>query len=47
MMWQAHDTGHAPSSPPTGRDKGEDTQVELALLEHSFEQVELTAILSF
>jgi len=28
-MWQAHDTGHAPSSPPTGRDKGEDTQVDI------------------
>jgi hypothetical protein len=46
MTWQAHDTGHAPSPPPTGRDEGEDTQVELVLLEHSFEQVELTAILS-
>ncbi len=47
MTWQAHDTGNAPSPPPTGRDEGEDTQVELVLLEHSFEQVELTAILSF
>jgi len=28
----------------SGRDEGEDTQVELVLLEHSFEQVELTAI---
>jgi hypothetical protein len=45
MTWQAHDTGHAPSPPLTGRDEGEDTQVELVLLEHSFEQVELTAIL--
>ncbi len=46
-MRQAHDTGHAPSPPPTGRDEGEDKQVELVLLEHSFEQVELIAILSF
>jgi hypothetical protein len=44
MTWQAHATGHAPSPPPTGRDEGEGTQVELVLLEHSFEQVELTAI---
>jgi len=44
MTWQAHATGHAPSPPPTGRDEGEDTQVELVLLKHSFEQVELTAI---
>jgi len=45
ITWQAHDTGQAPSPPPTGRDEGEDTQVELVLLEHSFDQVELTAIL--
>jgi len=25
MTWQAHDTGHAPPPPPTGRDEGEDT----------------------
>ncbi len=47
MTWQAHVTGHAPSPPPTGRDEGEDTQVELVFLEHSFEQVELIAILLF
>jgi len=47
MTWQAHDTGHAPTPPPTGRDEGEDTQVELVWLEHSFEKVELSAILSF
>ena len=34
-------------TPPTGRDESEDTQVELVLLEHSFVQVELKAILSF
>jgi len=45
MTWQAHGTGHAPSPPPTDRDEDEDTLVELVLLEHSFEQVELTAIL--
>jgi len=45
--WQAHDLGQAPSPPPTGRAESEDTQVELVLLEHSFEQVELTAILSY
>jgi hypothetical protein len=47
MTWQAHVTGHAPLPPPTGRDKGEDTQVELVLLEHSFEHHLLAAILSF
>jgi len=47
MTWQAHDTGHAPSPLPTGRDEGEDTQVELVLSEHSYEQVELIVILSF
>jgi hypothetical protein len=47
MTWQAHDTGHVPSPPPTGRDEGEDTQMKLVWLEHSFEQVELTAILLF
>ncbi len=47
MTWQAHVLGHAPSPPPTGRDESEDTQVELVLLEHSFEQVELKAVLSF
>jgi len=25
MTWQAHVSGHAPSPPPTGRDKSEDT----------------------
>jgi hypothetical protein len=39
--------GHALSPPPTGRDVSEDTQVELVLAEHSYEQVELKAILSF
>jgi len=47
MTWQAHDTGHAPSPPPTGRDESEDTQVELVLSEHSYEQVELIVFLSF
>ena len=46
-MWQAHVSGHAPSTPPTGRDESEDTQVELVLLKHCFEQVELKVILSF
>ena len=31
VMWQAHDSGHAPSPPPTGRDESEDTQVELVM----------------
>jgi len=47
MMWQTHNSGHALSHAPTGRDKGEDTQVELVLLEHSFEHHLLAAILSF
>jgi len=47
MMWQAHDSGHAPSPRPTGRDESEDTQVELLLSEHCYEQVEFIAILSF
>jgi len=47
MTWQAHDSGHAPSPPPTGEDDGENTQVELVLSEHCHEQVELIAILSF
>jgi hypothetical protein len=42
-----HISGHAHSPPPTGRDVSEDTQVESVLAEHSYEQVELTAILSF
>jgi len=46
MMWQAHDLGQALSSPPTGRAESEDTQVELVLSEHCYEQVELIAILS-
>ncbi len=46
-MWQTHYSGHALSPPPTGRDVSEDTQVELVLAEHSYEQVELRAILSF
>jgi len=41
-----HYSGHAPTPPPKGRDVSEDTQVELVLLEHSCEQVELKAILS-
>jgi len=32
---------------PKGRDESEDTQVELVLSEHSCEQVELKAVLSF
>ncbi len=47
MTWQTHDSGHAPSPPSTGRDESEDTQVELVLLEHSFEQEKLKVILSF
>jgi hypothetical protein len=47
MTWQAHVTGHAPLPPPTGRDKGEDTQVELVLLEHSSEHYLPKAILPF
>jgi hypothetical protein len=39
MAWQAHVSGHASSPPPTGREESEDTQVELVLFEHSFEQV--------
>jgi len=45
MMWQTHYSGHALSPPPTGRDGSEDTQVELILTEHSYEQLELKAIL--
>jgi len=40
-------SGHAPTPPPKGRNVSEDTQVELVLAEHSCEQVELKAILSF
>jgi hypothetical protein len=47
MTWQAHDSGHAPSPPPTGRDESDDTQVELVLFKHSFEQVEFKVIFSF
>jgi hypothetical protein len=47
MMWQTHYSGHALSPPPRGRDVSEDTQVELVLAEHSYEQVKLKAILSF
>jgi len=47
MTWQTHYSGHALSPPPTGRDVSEDTQVKLVLAEHSYEQVELRAILSF
>jgi len=47
MTWQTHDSGHAPSPPPKGRDESEDTQVELVLSEHNYEQVELIVILSF
>jgi len=47
MTWQAHDLGHALSPPPTGRAESEDTQVELVLTEHCYEQVKLIAILSF
>jgi len=47
MTWQTHYLGHALPPPPSGRDVSEDTQVELVLSEHSYEQVELKAILSF
>ncbi len=47
MTWQAHDSGHAPSPPPTGRAESEDKQMELVLSEHCHEQVELIAILCF
>jgi len=48
MMWQTHNySGHALSPPLIGRDESKDTQVELVLSEHSFEQVELKAILLF
>jgi len=47
MTCQAHDLGQAISPPPTGRAKSEDTQVKSVLSEHSYEQVKLTAILSF
>jgi hypothetical protein len=47
MVWQTHDSGHAPLIPPTGRGESEDTQVGLVLLEHSYEQVHLIVILSF
>jgi len=47
MKWQAHDSGHALSSPPTGWDESEDKQVELVLSEHCYEQVELIVVLSF
>jgi len=46
MTWQTHYSGHTLSPPPTGRDESEDTQVELVLSEHNYEQVELKAILS-
>ncbi len=44
MTRQAHDSVQAPSPPPTGRDESKDTQVELVLFEHSFEQVEFKAV---
>jgi len=47
MTWQTHYSGHSPPPPPTGRDVSEDTQVKSVLAEHSYEQVELKAILSF
>jgi hypothetical protein len=47
MTWQTYYSGHALPPPPTGRDVSEDTQVESVLAEHSYEQVELRAILSF
>jgi len=47
MTWQTQYLGHALSHPPTGRDVSEDTQVELVLAEHSYEEVELRAIISF
>ncbi len=47
MTWQTHVSGHAPSPPPTGRDESEDTQVELVLSEHIYEQEELIVNLSF
>jgi len=47
MIWQPHYSGNALPLPLKGRDVSEDTQVELVYLEHSYEQVELRAILSF
>jgi len=47
MTWQTHYSGHALSPTPTGRDVSEVTQVDLVLAEHSYEQVELKANLSF
>jgi len=44
--WQPHHSGHALPPPPKGRDVSEDTQVEIVYSEHSYEQVELRAILS-
>jgi len=46
MTWQAHYLGHARSPPPTGRAESKDTQVELVLSEHCYEQVAI-ATLSF
>ncbi len=39
MTWQTHYSGPALSPPPTGRDVSEDTQVELVLAEHNYEQI--------
>jgi len=47
MKWQPYYSGHALPPSLKGRDVSEDIQVELVWLEHSFEQVELWAILSF
>jgi len=47
MMWQTNYSGHALSPPLTGRDVSEDTKVEFVLADHSYDQVELKAILSF
>ncbi len=47
MTWQIHYLGHALPPLPKGRYVNKDTQVELVLSEHSYEQVELKAVLSF
>jgi len=46
LTWQTHYSGHALSPPPTDRDVSENTQVELVLSEHSYEQIEFKPILS-
>jgi len=47
MTWQSTIQVMHPQHLQKGRDVSENTQVELVLLEHSCDQVELKAILSF